>query len=68
MATQLYTGPITVSVSQTIKAVALAPGKTVSNELVAAYVITGGGPFYYRRPDGVSRYLRPDGVSFYLRP
>lgn len=39
MATQLYTGPITVSVSQTIKAVALAPGKTVSDELVAAYVI-----------------------------
>lgn len=41
MATQLYTGPITVSVSQTIKAVALAPGKTVSDELVAAYVIDG---------------------------
>jgi hypothetical protein len=28
----------------------------------------GNGPFYYLRPDGVSRYLRPDGTSFYLRP
>lgn len=35
----VYTSPITVATSQTIKAVALAPGKTVSNELVAAYVI-----------------------------
>jgi hypothetical protein len=40
-ASSVYSGPITVSASQTVKAMALAPGSTASAVVSVAYVING---------------------------
>ena len=57
--TQLYTGPITVSTSETIKAIAQASPRLVSAVGSAAYTISGGSAL----PAAPVTYLQPGSGS-----